>query len=190
MNRSCRLSNVTKDYLIQFGCILEEMILEMTHVQLSDSISYNFIVQMIPHHRAAIEMSRNLLQYTTCIPLQDIALQIISEQTKSIQNMEDVLGRCSCLTNPDCEVEQYQCRVDQILDTMFTGMKNARADNQLNANFMREMIPHHRGAIEMSKNALCYDICPELKPILRAIITSQEEGITKMQCLLSSPLLT
>lgn len=184
MNQSCRLSNVTKDYLTQFGCILEEMILEMTHVRLSNNISYNFIVQMIPHHRAAIEMSRNLLQYTTFIPLQDIAMQIISEQTKSIQNMEEILNCCSPHTNSDCETEHYQCHVDRIMDVMFSDMKNACATNQLNANFMREMIPHHRGAVEMSKNALCHDICPELKPILHAIISSQEEGIAKMQHLL------
>lgn len=184
MNHSCRLSNVTKDYLTQFDCILGEMIMEMTHVQLSDSISYNFIVQMIPHHRAAIEMSRNLLQYTTFIPLQDIAMQIISEQTKSIQNMEEVLKRCSCITNPDCELDHYQYHVDQIMEVMFSGMENACSTNQINANFMREMIPHHQGAVEMSKNALCHDICPELEPILSAIITSQEAGIKKMQRLL------
>ena len=53
------------------------MIQQMNSAQLSNSISYNFIVQMIPHHKAAIEMSCNLLQYTTLVPLQEIALNII-----------------------------------------------------------------------------------------------------------------
>lgn len=37
----------------------------MTGVCLTDSISGNFIMQMIPHHTAAIEMSANILKYTT-----------------------------------------------------------------------------------------------------------------------------
>lgn len=40
------------------------MIQGMTDDELDESISHNFIVQMIPHHKAAIEMSQNLLQYT------------------------------------------------------------------------------------------------------------------------------
>ncbi|MDE5679068.1 MAG: DUF305 domain-containing protein, partial [Lachnospiraceae bacterium] len=92
MNTSCRLSNVTKNYLSRFHCILDEMIQGMTTAKLTDSISHNFIVQMIPHHRAAIEMSDNILRYTTNIPLQDIAASIVSEQTKSIANMEEVLN--------------------------------------------------------------------------------------------------
>ena len=59
-----RFSNVTKSYLCCFYGILEEMIENMTGAALTDSLSHNFIVQMIPHHRAAIEMSHNLLQYT------------------------------------------------------------------------------------------------------------------------------
>lgn len=62
MEKSSRLSNVTKNYLSAFNCILDEMIQRMTEAEQSDSISHNFIVQMIPHHRAAIEMSENILK--------------------------------------------------------------------------------------------------------------------------------
>ena len=79
----------------------------MDGAQLTDSISYNFIVQMIPHHRAAIEMSYNILQYTTCIPLQEIALGIIEEQTMSIQNMLSILDRCAGLGNAQQDVCCY-----------------------------------------------------------------------------------
>ena len=87
MNYDKKLSNVTKIYIGYFFKILETMIDSMTNVTLNQSISHNFIVQMIPHHQAAIEMSRNILKYTTFIPLQNIALNIVSEQTKSIENM-------------------------------------------------------------------------------------------------------
>ena len=39
---------------------------------------------MIPYHEAAIEMSKNILQYTAFIPLQNIAQGIIEKQTQSI----------------------------------------------------------------------------------------------------------
>lgn len=178
------LSNVTKDYLSTFYCILDEMIQGMTQAALEDSISYNFIVQMVPHHRAAIEMSQNILKYTTNIPLQEIACNIIEEQTQSIADMEKI--KCSCLEqcNSQQDLMLYQRKMMQIMNTMFFEMENARSANEINCNFLWEMIPHHRGAVRMSKTTLQYCICPELEPILTAIISSQEKGILQMQRLL------
>lgn len=180
----CILSNVTKDYLSTFYCILNEMIQGMTQAEKANSISYNFIVQMIPHHRAAIQMSQNILKYTTNVPLQQIAANIIEEQTKSIANMQKIQHSCLNQTNSSQDLELYQRKIIQIMDTMFCEMETAPSNNQINCNFMREMIPHHRGAVRMSKNTLQYCICPDLIPILTAIISSQEKGISQMQQLL------
>lgn len=182
--KECRLSNVTKEYLETFQTVFDNMIQGMTEAELNDSISHNFIVQMIPHHLAAIEMSRNLLKYTTDIPLQDIALGIIEEQTKSIEDMRKIECTCSMLTNSEQMRRSYECRTGQIMQAMFRKMREACSDNDINADFMREMIPHHQGAIAMSETALLYDICPELIPILRAIIVSQQRGVRQMQRLL------
>ena len=174
-------SNNTKDYLREFRCILDDMINGMTCAELTDSISYNFIVQMIPHHEAAIRMSENLLKYTTNVELQNIAMCIISEQTESIKNMQRILERCSRRRNSRQCNYRYNRKTDEIMRTMFERMRNARCTNNIDCNFMREMIPHHMGAVCLCENALKYDICSGLKPILRAIISSQKRGIAQMR---------
>lgn len=184
MNVPCRFNCTAREYLGIYHCILDEMIQRMTEAKLTNSISQNFIVQMIPHHQAAIEMSRNILRYTTNKPLQEIASGIIKEQTKSIQNMRSIQGICGRHTNSQQELCQYQEEMGQIMQTMFSRMKCACATNQNNCNFMWEMIPHHEGAIEMSRHTLNFDICSGLKPILESIITSQEKGVVEMKHLL------
>jgi len=184
MNRHCQLSHVTEDYLAAFYCILDEMIEKMTQASLCDSISHNFITQMLPHHRAAIRMSENILKYTTFVPLQNIAQNIISEQTKSIEDMKGILCQCEKCCNSECDLQAYTQRTCHIMHTMFTNMHNSCATNNLNASFMREMIPHHMGAVEMSENARRFCICPGLVPVIDAIIVSQKKGIRQMQQLL------
>lgn len=174
----------TKTYLTEFYEILDKMISKMTEAELTDSISHNFIVQMIPHHMAAIEMSESILKYSEYVPVRNIALGIISAQTRSIADMKEASEQCSRLTNPEEDLRLYEKRYRHIAQVMFSEMGTACADNDINGDFMREMIPHHRGAIRMSQNALNFEICPELKPILYAIITSQQEGIRRMECLL------
>lgn len=179
-----KLSDVTKDYLSSFYYILDDMIRGMTTAKLTDSISHNFITQMIPHHKAAIEMSKNILKYTTNIELQKIAENIISEQTKSISDMRRIFHCCSRFDNGCKDLQLYQRKIDNIMYTMFNAMADAKISNNVNCDFMWEMIPHHMGAVEMSENTLQYDICHELKPILDAIIISQKRGIKEMQQLL------
>lgn len=186
MQEPCSFKTSTKDYLTRFYEILDKMIREMERVRLTDSISHNFIVQMIPHHRAAISMSENVLQYTSCVPLRKIASNIITAQTKSISDMWHAFETCQMQTNPCQDVQLYQREMRNIMHTMFAGMETAPASNNISDTFMREMIPHHEGAVRMSHNALRYCVCPELVPILNAIITSQEEGIQQMQQLLEN----
>lgn len=185
MYTSSEFSIITNQYLTCYTRILNRMISCMTSVNLTNSISRNFIVQMIPHHRAAIEMSKNILCYTTFIPVQEIALGIIREQTQSIRDMERILRCCLRMKNNNQELACYQSSFREIADTMFTDMRNACTVNDINANFMYEMIPHHLGAVNMSQNALQFPVCPDLKPMLESIITTQQKGVCEMEELLS-----
>lgn len=170
----------TQKYLQCFNAILSNMIYDMNHATLLSSLSMTFINQMIPHHYAAIQMSKNLLLYTTNIPLQTIAQNIINAQTKSIQDMMNIYNCCSCENNQS-DISAYLGAYEKISSTMFTSMQNADSSNNINLSFINEMIPHHYGAIEMSKSLLQYPICKELYPILNTIITLQEQGINQMK---------
>ncbi len=176
----------TQKYLNRFDEILEQMVREMTQVKPADSISETFILQMIPHHRAAIAMSENLLQYTTLIPLQTIAQGIIRDQTQSIADMQAALPVCGACRNSPSERSQYSQRFRAIVRTMVDGMRNARRTNDIDANFIREMIPHHEGALRMCENVRRFRICPELQSITQAILVSQRAGIRQMEALLRS----
>lgn len=171
----------TRRYLETFNCILAEMICGMTYAHLSRSISHNFIVQMIPHHKAAIQMSENILKYTSNPEIEQIACNIISEQTKSILDMEKILCCCNRQCNSEKDLCAYKEQTEKVFQTMFDCMRTAPAVNSNDCNFLREMMPHHEGAVAFSETTLKYCICEELKPILQAIITSQKQGICRMK---------
>ena len=67
---------------------------------------------------------------------------------------------------------------------MFDAMETAEVTENINADYIREMIPHHIGAIRMAENALRFSVCPQLVPLLQSIITSQRQGVCEMQRLL------
>lgn len=92
----CRLSDVTKDYLAKFYNILDDMIQGMSCLNMTDSISENFIAQMIPHHQGAVEMCQNALRYDICPGLCPICRDIISSQCRGINQMQNLLRTLNC----------------------------------------------------------------------------------------------
>ena len=55
--------------------------------------------------------------------------------------MEAILPACSLETNPAQTLCRYRQEVERIKSTMLAAMDAACADNNVSANFMREMIP-------------------------------------------------
>lgn len=178
------LTDQSKHYLCCYYQILDEMIQGITTAKLTQSISHNFIVQMIPHHRAAVRMCRNILEVSDSQAVRRLAQRIMDRRATGIAQMEALAPGCGQPDTPQLDLRLCQRRMDLIFREMFTKMGSAPEGNRLNAVFLQQMIPHHRGAVRMAHNALRYEIRTDLAPVLRSIIDTQCREIVEMRSLL------
>lgn len=177
-------SDPSKRYLCCYYQILDEMIQGITTAKLTRSLSHNFIVQMIPHHQAAVRMCRNLLQYSDDGAVRRLAQRITDQQTQGLQAMEGLLADCGQPANPQMDLRLCHRRTELILRELFSQMGSAPEGNRLDLVFLRQMIPHHLGAARMAQNTLRYQVATGLAPVLRSTIDTHCKEVRQMRALL------
>jgi uncharacterized protein (DUF305 family) len=67
------------------------------------------------------------------------------------------------------------------MDRMHAGMGSVERSGDSDVDFVRLMLPHHQGAIDMAKAQLLYGKDPQMRRLAQEIITDQQSEIELMQ---------
>lgn len=137
----------------------------------------DFVQGMIPHHQGAIDMAKAVLQYGKDPEVKSLAENVIKAQESEITAMKGWLGRIDQST---MVVSSEATKANE--QAMKAMMKNMMLPytGDADVDFVKGMLPHHQGAIDMAKVALQYAKDPEILKLAQDVIAAQEGEITFM----------
>lgn len=136
----------------------------------------DFVQGMVPHHQGAIDMAKAVLQYGKDPEVKALAEGVIKAQEGEIAFIKDWLGKTdqnALVVAPDSVKAN-----EQAMASMKSMTVNYSGD--ADTDFLKSMIPHHQGAIEMAKVALQFAKDPEVLKLAQDIVTAQEGEIKVM----------
>ena len=122
-------------------------------------------------------LDKYILRYINFFPLQEEAESIIRMQTKGVFQMKEIERTTRYLNCPYRFNMEYLNDYFIITKKMINRMANSLRSNNINLNFISEMIPHHEGAIAMCQNLFQYNIDPRLRVVAENIIKEQSQGV-------------
>lgn len=164
-----------------------------------------FLSMMVPHHRAAVTMARDVLGMTQDAQIRGWASAIIRDQEREITQMKALLAALGG-TNLAAQRVMTQgmggMMPDQGAGGMMQGMTQAPAPGSMMQNpatgnatqapvspertFLQGMIPHHVQAIEMATLALQKARNPAVVKLASDIIRTQAQEVYEMRLKLAS----
>lgn len=136
-----------------------------------------FIDTMTAHHSGAVEMAKMVDGRTENPDVKKFAAQIIKDQEKEIEQMKDWREKWF-----NGAPRAMNMEMPGMADSMKMDMSklSSAKDKAFDQAFVEVMIPHHDGAVIMSKEALTKSEKPEIKTLANQIIKVQESEIKMM----------
>jgi uncharacterized protein (DUF305 family) len=138
-----------------------------------------FIDTMIAHHQGAIDEAQLVATRSQHRELEQLAKSIIADQQREIAQMRQ--WRSAWYNG---KAEAVNMDLPGMREGM-SGMDMAKLDplkeNAFDLEFMRQMIPHHEGAVTMAKDLMDKDAHAELKGLAQSIIRTQTDEIKQMR---------
>ena len=135
-----------------------------------------FVAAMVPHHESAVEMAEIASERGESAFVKDLARDIVRTQNEEISTMrreDDALETAG--------VKPGSLGMDEQAMGMDDDPAMLRDAEPFDEAFMKMMIPHHVGAIEMAKIELAKGADPELKALAEDIVDGQEREVDEMR---------
>jgi uncharacterized protein (DUF305 family) len=141
-----------------------------------NAVDRAFVADMIPHHEAALQMAKTAQRRGSSPFVERLAEDILRTQAAEIEAMRaaDERLKSAGVTQGSLGVPADRMGMDHDGATLETA-------KPFDPAFLRMMLPHHEGAIVMSRAQLAKGRDRELRRLARQIITAQQREISAMR---------
>lgn len=138
-----------------------------------------FIDTMIVHHQGAVDMAKMLPSRAEHVEIKKLGVVIIAAQEREIEEMKSWREKWFASQPPAINMEL--AGMNASMAGMDMKKLGSLSGNAFDLEFIKQMIPHHEGAIVMAQEALKKTKKDEVRKLSELIIKEQQGEIDEMK---------
>lgn len=157
-----------------------------------EELEKTFLAEIIPHHRAAIEMAELELERGTSPDIRTHAENMIANQQHQIEQFTRWLDEWYGLTPEEAmeqapeEARQEMATLEEETQRMLEELRQVPAGEEFDEAFARMIVPHHQAGIIEFLEPQSRAVHPELRVAATSGITTQEMQVADFLTWLSA----
>lgn len=153
--------------------LMDGMMTRMHQQKSTGNNDIDYANMMLQHHQAAVDMAKLQISKGKDDSLKSFSQQVIDAQQKEIALMAEFISR----GNPQRSANSaaFKKAINETMDIMMT--PQVPVHNDIDKDFVEQMIPHHQAAVDMAKVYLQFGTDASLKKMSNDIIASQSSEI-------------
>lgn len=137
------------------------------------NVGDTWTAKMIEHHQGAVDMSRIVLAQNPSPEAAKLAQQTIDRQSNEIEELRAMRQQGS--PNPQ-SAEPYRSSMMGMHQTMMSAKGEDASET-----YLRKMLEHHKGALEMSDLALANGVAGKLRATVQKTRSDQQKEIAMIE---------
>lgn len=167
------MDHATTNETSEMKALMDGMMTRMHQQKPTGNNDIDYANMMLQHHQAAIDMANLQLSKGKNDSLKNFYRQVIAAQQKEIAFMAEFISRSN--TARSNNAAEFKTAMDASMQSMMNAATPAY--NDIDKDFVAQMIPHHQSAVDMAKAYLKYGTNEGLVKMSNDIISSQSEEI-------------
>lgn len=154
--------DIVKEYNDKFRDMLNIMIRSVSNVELCHSISWNFIVQMIPYINAMMLVSENAYHYIDDKSAKEKAFEKMNLCRKNLDRLISEKEKNNNFENGYEEFISHQKKYNDICKNVFEKTRKVKHKSNIAKSYNYTYRQLYEGCMKLCELTLKYDISPNL----------------------------
>ena len=153
--------------------LMDSMMMRMHQHKSTGNNDVDYANMMLQHHQGAVDMAVLQESKGSNLVLKEFSRKVITDQQKEIAMMAEFISKAPASTSPNNEI--FKLAMDSSMQTMMKA--ETKIYNEIDKDFVAQMIPHHQSAVDMATVYLQYGTNDILRKMSQSIVQSQAKEI-------------